>query len=255
MPETMTAWDAVTVTAWKMSYINFDDPTNANLHLVERILATYAALQRVTEENAVASQCAVDLLNERDALRAENARLRESAELNADYHRREMRLQTEITSLALEESSAGGEAMSGWPNPDKPGVPLNSDRHGWHWLLQPVTERPWIIAWNPDWNYWGAFPGISPNDMGHPKLRGYKYLGPVLTPIEADALRLAADVQATVSEMRVDLDEGFRLAAKVALAALEAADGVFYARDQGEHLNLKRAHHRVKQKLEEAATA
>jgi len=84
---------------------------------------------------------------------------------------------------------AKDEAMSGWPDPDKPGVPLNSDRHGWHWLLQPVTERPWIIAWNPDWNYWGAFPGISPNDMGHPKLRGYKYLGPVLTPAEADALR------------------------------------------------------------------
>ena len=40
------------------------------------------------------------------ALRAENARLRESAELNADYHRREMKLQTEIASLALEESSA-----------------------------------------------------------------------------------------------------------------------------------------------------
>jgi predicted nucleic acid-binding Zn-ribbon protein len=39
-------------------------------------------------------------------LRAEDARLRESAELNADYHRREMKLQTEIASLALEESSA-----------------------------------------------------------------------------------------------------------------------------------------------------
>lgn len=44
--------------------------------------------------------------DELDALRAENARLRESAELNADYHRREMKLQTEIASLALEESSA-----------------------------------------------------------------------------------------------------------------------------------------------------
>jgi hypothetical protein len=79
--------------------------------------------------------------------------------------------------------------MSGWPDPLKPGMPLNPERDGWHWLLQPVTEKQWIIAWNPDWNYWGAFPGISPNDMGHPKLRGYKYLGPVLTPAEADALR------------------------------------------------------------------
>jgi hypothetical protein len=79
--------------------------------------------------------------------------------------------------------------MSDWPDPDKPGVPLNPERDGWHWLLQPVTEKQWIIAWNPDWNYWGAFPGISPNDMGHPKLRGYKYLGPVLMPAEVDALR------------------------------------------------------------------
>jgi hypothetical protein len=68
-------------------------------------------------------------------------------------------------------------------------MPLNPERDGWHWLLQPVTEKQWIIAWNPDWNYWGAFPGISPNDMGHPKLRGYKYLGPVLMPAEADDLR------------------------------------------------------------------
>jgi hypothetical protein len=60
-------------------------------------------------------------------------------------------------------------------------------------------------------------------------------------------------VQAAVARMRVDFADGYRLAAKVALAALEPADGVFYARDQGEHLNLKRAHHRVKQKLEESA--
>ena len=62
-------------------------------------------------------------------------------------------------------------------------------------------------------------------------------------------------VTGIAARMRVDLADGYRLAAKVALAALEPADGVFYARDQGEHLNLKRAHHRVKQKLDEAAEA
>jgi hypothetical protein len=56
-------------------------------------------------------------------------------------------------------------------------------------------------------------------------------------------------------EMKGIFSEGFELAAKIALAALEPSDGVFYARDQGEHLNLKRAHHRVKQKLDEAAEA
>jgi hypothetical protein len=54
----------------------------------------------------VESRHMIALLDERDGLRAENARLRESAELNADYHRREMKLQTEIASLALEGSSA-----------------------------------------------------------------------------------------------------------------------------------------------------
>jgi len=24
---------------------------------------------------------------------------------------------------------------SGWPNPERPGVPANSERDGWHWLL------------------------------------------------------------------------------------------------------------------------
>lgn len=66
---------------------------------------------------------------------------------------------------------------------------------------------------------------------------------------------LDAKVHAAVARMRVDFADGYRLAAKVALAALEPTDGVFYARDQGEHLNLKRAHHRVKQKLDEAAEA
>jgi hypothetical protein len=66
---------------------------------------------------------------------------------------------------------------------------------------------------------------------------------------------LDAKVQAAVARMRVDFADGYRLASKVALAALEPSDGVFYARDQGEHLNLKRAHERVKQKLNEAAEA
>ncbi len=62
-------------------------------------------------------------------------------------------------------------------------------------------------------------------------------------------------VQAAVARMRVHFADGYRLAAKVALAALEPTDGVFYARDQGEHMQMKRAHERVKQKLEEAAEA
>jgi hypothetical protein len=66
---------------------------------------------------------------------------------------------------------------------------------------------------------------------------------------------LDALVQAAVARMRVHFSDGYRLAAKVALAALEPSDGAFYARDQGEHMHMKRAHERVKQKLDEAAEA
>jgi hypothetical protein len=53
--------------------------------------------------------------------------------------------------------------------------------------------------------------------------------------------------------MRVDLADGYRLAAKVALAALEPSDGAVYSASAS--ADLSRAHHRVKQKLQEAAEA
>jgi hypothetical protein len=64
---------------------------------------------------------------------------------------------------------------------------------------------------------------------------------------------LDAKVQAAVARMKVEMADGYRLAAKVALAALEPSDGVFYSASASD--DLRRAHHRVKQKLEEAATA
>ena len=64
---------------------------------------------------------------------------------------------------------------------------------------------------------------------------------------------LDALVQAAVARMRVHFADGYRLAAKVALAALEPSDGVFYSASASD--DLRRAHHRVKQKLQEAAEA
>jgi hypothetical protein len=67
------------------------------------------------------------------------------------------------------------------------------------------------------------------------------------------------DVQTLVAgiaaRMRVDLADGYRLAAKVALAALEPSDGTYYSRDITTHRAEKIAHERVKQKLQEAAEA
>lgn len=97
---------------------------------------------------------------------------------------------------------------TGWPDPDAPGVPLNPERDGWHWIVG-WSDKLFVAEWDSDQQDYVWFDGgDDPSGMVE---NGWTYAGPVLTPAEADALRLAADVQATVSEMRVDLDEGFRL--------------------------------------------
>jgi len=75
---------------------------------------------------------------------------------------------------------------NGWPG--KPGVPLNPERDGWHWLMCPLKHdlfpRFWRAAgeahncrWTAKWLY-------SRNDW-NPK--ECTYLGPCLTPAEVDA--------------------------------------------------------------------
>jgi hypothetical protein len=142
--------------------------------------------------------------------------------------------------------------MSGWPDPNEPGYPANPEQDGWHWIQTGGGTAPWYWLKDIDGDFgWETDDGIwSAANIVHSKAI---YLGPCLTPSEVAALPVA--VAGIVSSMKVEMADGYRLAAKVALAALEPADGVFYARDQGEHLNLKRAHHRVKQKLDEAAEA
>ena len=78
---------------------------------------------------------------------------------------------------------------NGWPDPARPGVPLNPDQEGWHWLK---TGRDGLVPW-----YWvedqgavGCF-GWETDDDIYPAetmaLGGTTYLGPALTPAEVDA--------------------------------------------------------------------
>jgi hypothetical protein len=62
-------------------------------------------------------------------------------------------------------------------------------------------------------------------------------------------------VASYVARMRVDMTDGYRLAAKVALAALEPSDGAVYTADFKAQVAALQTYERVKQKLEEAATA
>lgn len=67
---------------------------------------------------------------------------------------------------------------NGWPFIDRPGVPLNPERDGWHWL-----------AWDPAWPepaYWDG--EWSRSDTSNLSVRTARYLGPMHTPAEVAAL-------------------------------------------------------------------
>ena len=138
--------------------------------------------------------------------------------------------------------------MSGWPDPEKPGVPLNPERDGWHWLTDPDSDAPHPLMWVADLGAWAVGDVWTPRMVAE---MGLHYLGPCLTPAEVAALPVA--VAGIVSSMRVDLADGYRLAAKVAMAALESSDGTYYPRDYRVPINLKCVRDDVQKKLEQAA--
>jgi hypothetical protein len=78
------------------------------------------------------------------------------------------------------------ENNNGWPG--KPGVPLNPERDGWHWLVCPlkhdVFPRFWRAAGEAQNCRWAAKWLYSRNDW-NPK--ECTYLGPALTPAEVEA--------------------------------------------------------------------
>jgi hypothetical protein len=78
------------------------------------------------------------------------------------------------------------EMKCGWPG--KPGVPLNPERDGWHWLVCPlkhdVFPRFWRAAGEAQNCRWTAKWFYSRNDW-NPK--ECTYLAPVLTPAEVEA--------------------------------------------------------------------
>jgi hypothetical protein len=75
---------------------------------------------------------------------------------------------------------------NGWP--DKPGVPLNPERDGWHWLVCPlkhdVFPRFWRAAGEAQNCRWTAKWLYSRNDWNPKKCT---YLGPALTPAELES--------------------------------------------------------------------
>jgi hypothetical protein len=88
--------------------------------------------------------------------------------------------------LPTQKSHEGNEAMSTWPDPNKPGVPLHPERDGWHWIVG-WSDKLFVAEWDSDQqDYVWVDGGDDPSGMVE---NGWTYAGPVLTPSEADALR------------------------------------------------------------------
>jgi hypothetical protein len=79
------------------------------------------------------------------------------------------------------------DTTNGWPG--KPGVPLNPERGGWHWL-SGVTERPAAFEWLAHKQAW-LFHRAQPEAQAMPPhdFRLWTYLGPCLMPDEVQNLR------------------------------------------------------------------
>jgi hypothetical protein len=90
--------------------------------------------------------------------------------------------------------------MSGWPDPEKPGVPLNSERDGIHWLFNPDNDKPHPVIWVADLGAWAVGDAWTARMVAE---MGLHYQGPVLMPAEADALRAeSARLRGAVSYYR-----------------------------------------------------
>lgn len=89
--------------------------------------------------------------------------------------------------------------MSGWPDPARPGVPLNPERDGWHFC---ETACSWfVVRWDALAKAWHTRTFLAPAEVANLWL----YLGPCLTSSELAAREAAAfqrgiQAAATVAE-------------------------------------------------------
>lgn len=98
-----------------------------------------------------------------------------------------------------------------WPDPAKPGAPLNPERDGWHWLKHPEDLHPVMMGWLSELQGWSFGRRHSPKGIVD---MGYQYLGPTLLP---------AEVAAQVEQARREGAEAMREEAAQYLLTLSAS--------------------------------
>lgn len=95
--------------------------------------------------------------------------------------------------LPAAERDAMTDTTNGWSG--KPGVPMNPERDGWHWVSLLGGECPQIMEWFSDAMVWADDWTVEACALH------LRYHGPCLTPDQAAAL------QARVAELEVALRE------------------------------------------------
>jgi hypothetical protein len=76
--------------------------------------------------------------------------------------------------------------MSTWPDPENPGVPMNPERDGRHWLFDAKSNVSFPEFWVAGMGAWAVGDAWTARMVAE---MGLHYQGPVLMPAEADALR------------------------------------------------------------------
>ncbi len=101
--------------------------------------------------------------------------------------------------------------MTTWPDPARPGLPLNPDVDGWHWLEAaqdgaPIGHREVMF-----WFAGSGFYSVNSVPVTNASIRaGWHYLGPCLTPAEV-AARAAAAAEAVRAAAAECADKAGRL--------------------------------------------
>lgn len=83
---------------------------------------------------------------------------------------------------------------NGWPDDTRPGVPINPERDGWHWIRRKGSQWHEAWRWDPDADgcgteYSGAWAEADGDGVPIEMARWYEYVGPCLTPAEVEAAR------------------------------------------------------------------
>ena len=92
----------------------------------------------------------------------------------------------------------GADMKTTWTDPSKPGVPMNPEKDGRHWLIRVNGQYPEVWEWASGPDGWCAEYGdkgigawCESEGDGQPEeiAKWYHYIGPVLTPDEVQNLR------------------------------------------------------------------